>query len=109
MELVVEFAPGSPHDGPDNITAGPHGFALACTDGEDDQWLIGIDDAGRTFPFARNGRAGVEFAGATFAPGGDVLYVNTQGSPSRTFAITGPWAGAAPDGPAWNVSNPDIR
>ncbi len=52
MELVVEFAPGSPHDGPDNITAGPHGFALACTDGEDDQWLIWIDDAGGIFPFA---------------------------------------------------------
>ena len=45
---------GSPFDGPDNITVGPHGFALACTDGDDDQWLVGITDDGRTFPFAFN-------------------------------------------------------
>ena len=92
VELVVIFPGGSPFDGPDNITVGPHGFALACTDGEDDQWLVGITDDGRTFPFALNALDDAEFAGATFSPDGETLFVNTQGAPARTFAITGPWA-----------------
>jgi uncharacterized protein len=91
MELVVIFPFGSPYDGPDNITVGPHGFALACTDGEDDQWLIGINDQGETFEFARNARTDDEFAGATFSPDGSTLFVNIQGAPALTLAITGPW------------------
>ena len=93
IELVVMFPAGSPFDGPDNITVGPHGFALACTDGEDDQWLVGINDEGGTFPFALNPNGDDEFAGATFSPDGDTLFVNIQGSPALTFAITGPWKG----------------
>jgi uncharacterized protein len=92
MELVVLFPGGSPFDGPDNITAGPHGFALACTDGQDDQYLVGINDGGGTFPFALNPKDDAEFAGATFSPDGDTLFVNIQGSPALSFAITGPWA-----------------
>jgi uncharacterized protein len=91
IELVVIFPAGSPFDGPDNITAGPHGFALACSDGEDDQWLVGITDEGTTFPFAKNPAGDDEFAGATFSPDGDTLYVNIQGQPALTFAIWGPW------------------
>lgn len=91
IELVALFAPGTPYDGPDNITIAPHGYALACTDGEDDQWLIGIHDDGRTFPFARNASGNDEFAGATFSPDGRTLFVNVQGSPAATFAISGPW------------------
>jgi uncharacterized protein len=93
MELVVLLPGGSPFDGPDNITAGPHGFALACTDGEDDQYLLGINDQGGTFPFALNPKDDAEFAGATFSPDGDTLFVNIQGSPAVSIAITGPWAG----------------
>ena len=33
---------------------------------------------------------GAEFAGATFSPVGDELFVNIQ-TPGVTFAITGPW------------------
>lgn len=90
MELVVLFPHGSPFDGPDNITAGPHGFALACTDGEDDQWLIGINEDGRSFPFAFNALNDSEFAGATFSPDGQTLFVNLQ-DPGMTLAIWGPW------------------
>ena len=90
IELCV-LRPGTPFDGPDNITAGPHGFALACTDGEDDQWLFGITDEGGTFAFARNAENDDEFAGATFSPDGQTLFVNIQGPPGRTFAIWGPW------------------
>ena len=90
IELVTIFAVGSPYDGPDNITASPHGFALACTDGEDDQWLVGIGDEGGSFPFARNASSDVEFTGATFAPDGQTLFANIQ-EPGMTFAIWGPW------------------
>jgi uncharacterized protein len=90
LELVVVFAPDAPWDGPDNITAGPHGFALACSDGEDDQWLVGITEQGTTFPFAFNAFNDSEFAGATFSPDGDTLFVNMQ-DPGITFAIWGPW------------------
>jgi secreted PhoX family phosphatase len=91
IELVVIFPAGSPFDGPDNITAGPHGFAVACTDGEDEQFLVGITDDGDTFAFAQNPVGDDEFAGATFSPDGETLFVNIQGSPARTFAISGPW------------------
>jgi len=88
---VVLFPFGSPFDGPDNITVSPHGYALACTDGEDDQWLVGINDEGGTFPFAKNAFSDDEFAGATFSPNGDTLFVNIQGIPAMTLAIWGRW------------------
>jgi len=91
IELVAFFAPGAPYDGPDNITAGPHGFAVACTDGEDDQYLVGISEQGDVFPFAHNAATDDEFAGATFSPDGDTLFVNIQGDPAFTIAIWGPW------------------
>jgi secreted PhoX family phosphatase len=94
IELIVSFAPGSPYDGPDNITAGPHGFAVACTDGEDDQYLVGIDDVGNTFPVAHNAGTDDEFAGATFSPDGTTLFANIQGEPAFTLAIWGPWNGS---------------
>ena len=91
IELVAFFPEGSPYDGPDNITAGPHGYAIACTDGEDDQWLVGIGNDGGTFPFAFNAMNDVEFAGATFSPSGQTLFANIQEGPAITLAIWGPW------------------
>jgi secreted PhoX family phosphatase len=76
LELVVLFPVGTPFNGPDNITVSPHGFAVACSDGEDDQWLVGIADEGRVFPFAFNANSDSEFAGATFSPDGRTLFVN---------------------------------
>jgi uncharacterized protein len=90
LELVTLFPLGSPFDGPDNITAGPHGFAVACTDGEDDQWLVAIADNGAVFPLALNTLNESEFAGATFSPNGETLFVNIQ-DPGLTLAIWGPW------------------
>jgi uncharacterized protein len=91
LELVVLFPTGSAFDGPDNITAGPHGYAIACTDGEDDQWLLGIGEDGSSFPFALNALDDGELAGATFAPDGQTLFVNLQGPPGLTLGIWGPW------------------
>jgi secreted PhoX family phosphatase len=63
----------------------------------------GLTRDGRLFRFARNNivlsgeRSGIkgdfrdrEFAGATYSPDGEWLFVNAQ-SPGITFAITGPW------------------
>lgn len=91
IELVAYFPEGSPYDGPDNITAGPHGFAIACTDGDDDNWLLGIANDGGTFPFAFNAMNDVEFTGATFSPSGQTLFANIQEGPAITLAIWGPW------------------
>lgn len=92
IELVALFPKGALYDEPDNITVGPHGFAVACTDGDDDQWLIGINPEGRVFPLGFNALNDTEFAGATFAPDGQTLFVNVQGPPGMTFAIWGPWS-----------------
>lgn len=98
IELVALFPRGTPYDEPDNITVGPHGFAIACTDGDDDQWLIGINRQGRVFPFGFNALNEEEFAGVTFSPDGRTLFVNVQGPPAMTFAIWGPWrSGEPPD------------
>lgn len=91
MELVVLFEHGVGYDGPDNITVGPHGFALACTDGENDQHIVAVTDDGSVHPFAYNSFSDDEFAGATFSPDGQTLFVNIQGDPALTFAIWGPW------------------
>jgi hypothetical protein len=47
---------------------------------------------GLLFDFALNALTGGsdEFAGATFAPGGQILYTNMQ-SNGITYAIWGPW------------------
>ena len=90
IELVALFSAGGPFDGPDNITVTPYGYALACTDGEDDQWLVGIGEDGEVFPFGFNRLNGSEFAGATFSPDGRTLFANLQ-EPGHTFAIYGPW------------------
>jgi uncharacterized protein len=82
----------SPASAEHGRSVGPHGFALACTDGEDDQWLVGITNDGRTFPFAFNRLNEEEFAGVTFSPDGHTLFVNIQGPPGLTLAIWGPWA-----------------
>jgi hypothetical protein len=91
IQLCTILHPGTPLDEPDNITAGPHGFAVACTDGGDDQWLFGITDSGGSFALARNAENDEEFAGATFSRDGQTLFANVQGPPGRTYAIREPW------------------
>jgi hypothetical protein len=44
----------------------PYGFAIACDDGDGDQYLMGINDEGGVSPFARNVYNSSELAGATF-------------------------------------------
>ncbi|MEY2933431.1 MAG: putative signal peptide protein [Pseudomonadota bacterium] len=93
MVLMVLFAPNSPFDGPDNVTASPHGFAVVCTDGTVDNWLLTLGDDGSVAPFALNRLGSGEFAGATFSADGQTLFANIY-SPGLTLAIFGPWGAA---------------
>lgn len=103
-------------DNPDNIAWSPRGSLILCEDGNaSPQALRGLTLDGTIFPFCYNnlnfsasgtgaysrpsGRSftsdqrGAEFCGATFH--NEWLFVNIQGNPGITFAITGPWDNGA--------------
>jgi secreted PhoX family phosphatase len=110
LTLFFESPGGSVLDSPDNLLVTPRGGILLCEDDasgadndthplapgiEDVNRLIGLNRNGEAFEFAVNVLNDSEFAGATFSPGGDVLFVNIfgDGSPGSgmTCAVTGPW------------------
>lgn len=99
-------------DLPDNITAkSDRGTIVLCEDGptlapavpldQHTNYIRGLTREGELFDIALNRlrrnaspfavRYNEEFAGATFGPGTDTLYVNIQASQAITFAIWGPW------------------
>jgi uncharacterized protein len=88
-------------DFPDNITAkSDRGTIVLCEDGAAPNYIRGLTRDAELFDIALNrltnnttgaARFGEEFAGATFGPGTDTLYVNIQASLAITFAIWGPW------------------
>lgn len=104
LRLVFESPGAEVLNYPDNLTVSPRGGLLLCEDGDGAaQRLHGLTVDGRIFPFAENhirldGRPGgiegdyrqEEWAGATFSPDGQWLFVNIQ-TPGITFAISGPW------------------
>jgi uncharacterized protein len=79
---------------PDNLCVSPRGGLVLCEDSEEPQQHIrGLSSEGHLFDFARNVLVGFEnqeFAGATFSPDGQTLFVNVQ-TPGMTCAIWGPW------------------
>ncbi|WP_406283421.1 alkaline phosphatase PhoX [Embleya sp. NBC_00896] len=97
LRLVCESPHSSVLDLPDNITCSPGGSLVLCEDGDGDNFLRGLTPAGRIFDIARleplDGDPDAEFAGATFGPSGDTLFVNIQSAQGRSFAIHGPWRG----------------
>jgi secreted PhoX family phosphatase len=74
---------------------------VICEDGPVDNYIRRLDHDGHLQNLALNRlkrnaapnapRYGEEFAGATFSPDGDTLFVNIQASQGITFAIWGPW------------------
>lgn len=96
ITLVLAFAytPGDQDndpDGPDNITVSPFGGVILAEDGEGKQHLVGADDRGKAFFFARNELAGSEeFTGPNFSHDKKILFANVQ-VPGHVFAITGPF------------------
>jgi hypothetical protein len=84
---------------PDNITHSGRGTIIVCEDGPADNYVRGLTTGGALFNIALNRlvsstgapRFGDEFAGATFSPDGETLFVNIQASRGISFAIWGPW------------------
>jgi uncharacterized protein len=66
---------------------------VLCEDSTADNLLRGLTQDGLLFDFALNrfpGALGDEFAGVTFSPDTQTLYVNLQAT-AITYAIWGPW------------------
>jgi secreted PhoX family phosphatase len=86
-------------DLPDNVTTSKHGTLVVCEDNTDNNFIRGLSRRGQLFDIALNrlrsstgvDRSNDEFAGSTFSPDGQTLFVNIQASRGLTFAIWGPW------------------
>lgn len=94
LKLIYESREEAVLDMPDNLCVSPRGHLVICEDGHaPNQFIRGLTRQGQIFDLARNlvpGFEGREFAGATFSPDGQTLFVNVQ-TPGITFAIWGPW------------------
>ncbi|MFC9681443.1 PhoX family protein [Streptomyces sp. NPDC056948] len=102
LTLVIVFGPDTdiqlPGESPDNICLAPSGGLMVSEDGNGAQHVYGVTRRGEVYAMAR-GRQNIgtpeepewgEFAGVTFSPDGDTMYVNCY-TPGTTFAVTGPW------------------
>lgn len=90
---------------PDNITVSPGGavFLFEDPDRARQAFIRGLTPDGQLFTFGSNirpeaeGGPNDEFAGGTFSPDGNILFVNIQ-TMGITFAITGPFRNTGPGG-----------
>ena len=94
LTLLFESPDASLMAAPDNVCVSPRGGLIVCEDNRNGiQHIRGLTSDGRVFDVARD-VAGIayrgEFAGATFSPDGETLFVNMQ-RPGLTYAIWGPW------------------
>ncbi|XUU60915.1 alkaline phosphatase PhoX [Erythrobacter sp. HA6-11] len=93
LELFFESENKDQFNYGDNLCVAPNGHLIVCEDQYTDvvdNRLIGITPEGEAYVFARLTMQ-TELAGACFSPDGKWLFVNAY-SPTRTFAIQGPWA-----------------
>lgn len=95
LRLVYESPGSMTLDLPDNVTVSPRGTLVLCEDGDGDNYLRGLTTNGSIFDFARMvplpDDPDAEFAGSTFSPDGQTLFVNIQSHHGMTIAIWGPW------------------
>jgi len=102
LQLIFESPGPDTLDLPDNVAIrSGRGTLVLCEDGSGDNFLRGLNRGGQIFDIALNrlrrnappftARFGEEFAGATFSPDGETLFVNIQASQGITFAIWGRW------------------
>jgi secreted PhoX family phosphatase len=115
LHLIFESTHSSVLNFPDQIAVSPRGGMVLCEDcdpnkvvenGREEEYfprLHGLTPEGKIFTLAMNNCVleknhrgfqgdfrGSEWAGATFSPDGQWLFVNLY-SPGMTLAITGPW------------------
>ena len=101
QQLILVYQSSGPAvlDFPDNVTVSARGTLILCEDSTGDNFLRGLTRKGELFDVALNRmftpagipRFGDEFAGSTFSPDGDTLFVNVQASRGISYAIWGPW------------------
>jgi len=92
IDLFFESASPSQFNFGDNLCVAPNGHLVVCEDQYTpvvDNHLRGIAPSGEAYELGRL-RLQTELAGACFSPDANWLFVNAY-SPTRTFAITGPW------------------
>ncbi len=100
LDLVYQSPGPDTLDFPDNVTTRGRNTLVLCEDSTGDNFLRTLTSSGMLGDLALNRlvgangvpRFGDEFAGATFSPNGETLFVNIQASRGITFAIWGPWA-----------------
>ena len=93
VELFFESTDPAQFNYGDNLTVAPNGHLIVCEDQYTevvDNRLIGITPLGAPYVFGRLNLQ-TELAGGCFSPDGKWFFVNAY-SPTRTVAITGPWA-----------------
>lgn len=90
LELFYEGNDAREMEYPDNICMTPWGDLWFVEDGAGQDRIMGITPEGKVYPFAANRLNNEEFAGPTFSPNGNTLFVNIQ-EPGITFAIWGPF------------------
>jgi secreted PhoX family phosphatase len=99
LQLLYESPGRSTLDFPDNLTTSRRGTLILCEDNTHDNYIRGLTRGGRIFDIALNRLMGAngaprfedEFAGATFSPDGQTLFVNIQAAAGISYAIWGPW------------------
>jgi uncharacterized protein len=94
LSLIFESPSVDVLELPDNIVVTPGGGLILCEDGDGENFLRGLTQRGEIFDFALNVLNDSEFAGSTFSPDGETLFVNIQ-TPGITLAIWGPWESGA--------------
>lgn len=93
LELFFESENEAQFNYGDNLTVAPNGHLIVCEDQYTevvDNHLKGITPQGISYDLGRLTMQ-TELAGACFSPDGKTLFVNAY-APTKTFAITGPWA-----------------
>lgn len=98
LTLVYESPGPEVLDFPDNITT-REGTLVICEDSTDDNYVRALLPNGNLVNLAWNrlyantarDRTDDEFAGSTFSPDGNTLFLNIQASKGLSFAIWGPW------------------
>ncbi len=93
FELFFESENEAQFNYGDNLTVAANGHLVVCEDQYTDvvdNHIKGITPQGTSYDIARLIQQ-TELAGACFSPDGRTLFVNAY-APTRTLAITGPWA-----------------
>jgi len=90
LELFVEPNNTDIVESCDNLTVAANGDLVICEDKATPR-IVGVTPEGAMYHIAKNVGFKSEFAGATFSPDGQTLFVNIQHA-GLTLAIQGPWA-----------------